>query len=258
MNDKILTIITLAIIFVFAGNTYAANQKNNGEMNNQVQQQNQTINQGADIQIQNNTQVQNNNSVNQVNPNSGTQNQIQTQKKLQDGSEEGNQVQNQNQVNNQAKPIQEQSVVQKSTNGSEASQQRINKVSNAVQEMLQVADRNEGVGQQVKIIAQEQNQNQEKIEKSLEKVQNRNIIAKFLIGPNYGEINNIEKKLEQNTKQIKQLNEIKNQLINEGDQQKLTQQIQVFEQAKLEIENALKSSQGGVSLFGWMFRLFSR
>lgn len=44
-------------------------------------------------------------------------------------------------------------------------------VANAVQEMLQVAERNEEFGQQIKTIAQNHNQNQEKIEASLQKTQ---------------------------------------------------------------------------------------
>jgi len=133
-------------------------------------------------------------------------------------------------------------------------------VANAAQEMLQMADRNEenGIGQQVRTIAQTQTQNHEKLEVSLQKVQGRNGLVKFFIGPNYGEINSAKKTLEQNREQIKQLSQVKNQLANEGDQQTLTEQIQLLEQANLEIENSLDVSQKGFSLFGWMFRLFSK
>lgn len=238
-TNKILMASVLAITFVLAGNAYAVGQNSDAGTGNQVGQQTQTANQGETSQIktQNSEQVQN-----------GTGNLTET----------GNQVQNQNQVKNQGETNQIQNNEQSGTQtGFAVAQQRRSEVANAVQEMLRVAERNGGIGQQVKIIAQNQNQNQEKLEESLAKVQSRGGFARFLIGVNYGEINNAQKILEQNKEQIEQLNQVKNQLTNQSDIQNLTQQIQTLEQANLEIENSLGTAQKGFSLFGWMFRMFS-
>jgi len=174
----------------------------------------------------------------------------------------GNQIQQQAQTANQGEKNQIQTNEQIGTqngneSGSAVAEQRRSNVANAVQEMLQVTDRNGGIGQQVKTIAQTQTQNQEKLEMSLQKVQDRSDFTKFFVGPNYGEINNAKKLLEQNKEQISQLNQVKDQLTNQDDVQKLAQQIQTLEQANLEIENSLETAQKGFSLFGWMFRMFS-
>ena len=240
MMSKILAVGVLAITFTFAGNACAIGQNNDSETGNQVQQQTQTVNQGVNNQIK-----------------------TQTQQQLQDGSGEGAQVQNQNQTQNQGEASQIRNSEQVGTqsqnkSGSATAQQRRSQVANAVQEMLQVADRNSEIGQQVRIIAQTQNQNQEKLEVSLQKVQSRSGFAKFLIGPNYGEINNAKKSLGQNREQIEQLNQAASQIANQGDHQILTEQIQLLEQANLEIENSLNVSEKGFSLFGWMFRLFAK
>ena len=132
-----------------------------------------------------------------------------------------------------------------------------NNVANAIKEMLYLADRNSGIGQQVKTIAQTQVQNQEKLETSLQKVQSRGGLVKFFVGPNYSAINDVKNMLEQNKEQIKQLNQVKNQLTNQNDMQSLVQQIQILEQANFEIEDSLGMGQKGFSLFGWMFRMFS-
>jgi len=259
MKNKILTAGVLAMIFAFAGTAYAVGQNSNAGTGtgNQVQQQTQTANQGenSQIQTQNNEQTQSG-TVNQA----GTQTQTQTQQKLQDGTGTDSQVQNQNQVKNQGETNQIQTNEQEGTKSqnSAVAEQRRSQVANAVQQMLQVAERNGGIGQQVKTIAQAQIQNQEKLETSLQKVQSRSGFAKFFVGPNYGEINNAQKLLEQNREQIKQLNQLKTQLVNQGDAQTLTQQIQTLEQANLQIENSLQNAQKGFSLFGWMFRLFSK
>lgn len=262
MKNKIFMAGILAMTFALAGNAYAVGQNNNtgAGTDNQVQQQTQAANQGenSQIQVQNNEQTQSG-TANQAGI--GTQTQQQTQQRLQDGTGTGNQVQNQNQVKNQGEAGQLQNSQQQGTqnkNGIATATQRRSQVANAVQEMLQVAERNSGVGQQIRTIAQNQNQNQVKIEASLEKVQSRSGFAKFFIGANYGEINNAQKLLEQNREQIKQLDQIKNQLANQGDAQTLTEQIQTLEYANLQIDDSLQSAQKGFSLFGWMFRLFAK
>jgi len=214
--------------------------------------QTQTSNQGAESQIQT-----------QNNKQSQTGNGTQTQQKVQDGSESGSQAQNQNQVQNQGAESQIQSnenqgSMNQNSAGNSNAVQRKSQVANAVQQMLQVAERNSGIGEQVRTIAQTQTQNQEKIEVNLEKIQSRSGFAKFFIGPNYGEINNAKKTLEKNREQIKQLNEIKNQLSNQGDQQILTEQIQTLEQANTQIDSSLEESQKGFSLLGWMFKWFAK
>lgn len=240
MKNKILMAGILAMTFALVGSAYAVGQNNNRGT-------------GMGNQIQAGTSA---------GTGAGTQTQQQTQQKLQDGTGTGNQIQNQNQVKNQSEANQIQNSEQQRTqtgnkSGSAVAEQRRSEVANAVQEMLRMADRNGGIGQQVRIIAQNQNQNQEKIETSLQKVQDRKGFAKFFVGPNYGEISNAKRILEQNREQIKQLKQIKNQLANQSEQQTLTEQIKTLEQASLEIENSLGTMQKGFSLFGWIFRMFS-
>ena len=132
------------------------------------------------------------------------------------------------------------------------------RVANTVQEMLQVAERNEGMGSQIRIIAQNQNQNQERIESGIEKVQNRNSLTKFFVGPDYKEINKVQEIVEQNSQQIEQLIQIKDQFIDSDDQQQLIEQIQSLKQANLQVEDSIQGLQKGFSLFGWLFKLISK
>ena len=136
--------------------------------------------------------------------------------------------------------------------------QRRSDVANAVQIMLKLADKAKGgIGEEVKVIAQNQIQNHDDAEKALENVNNRSSFAKFLIGPNYSEIKNAEKILAKNQEQIKQLTELKAKLSVSADQQLLDSQIGVLENANLEITNSLSVAQKGFSLFGWFSKMFS-
>lgn len=234
MKKQYLLIGLLLMFFVFGNSIYAV-QVNNPQGQNQqqsqqqVQQSTQTVNQGEASQVQTQTN----------NPQTGEQNQQQSQQ----------QVQQQEQQNLQNKS--------KAGIGLENAEQRRSQVANAVQEMLQVAERNGGVGEQVRVIAQAQNQNQEKIENGLQKVQNRSGLIKFFAGPDYAEIDNIQRIMEQNRFQIQQLNKIKDQLVSQEDQQAIIEQVQLLEQANLMVENILDNSRKGFSLFGWLFRMFN-
>lgn len=138
------------------------------------------------------------------------------------------------------------------------SEQRKSIVANAVQEIIKVADRNGGIGQEIKIIAQMQTQNQEKLEAGIQKIQSRSGFAKFFIGPSYGEIKKSQKLLEQNKEQIQKLNEARTQIVNQGDQLQIIEQIEALEQVSQQMETSLNESQKGFSLFGWVFRLFTK
>jgi len=189
------------------------------------------------------------------------------QQRLREGAEEGGQAQEQEreqqkmgedatatQTKNQQRAKGEGQGA--TSTGQMVAVQRRSQVANAVQQILQVADRSGGIDGQVKIIAQEQSQNQEKLETSLQAVQGRNGFVMFLIGPNYVQIKNAQKLLDRNQQLIEQLNQAKTKLSNEGDQQILAQQIQTLELVNGQMQNYLKEAGQRFSLFGWLVKIF--
>lgn len=227
MRKTLLISLLMAFSISFQVQAASTNSNKQGQTVPQTQG-----NQGVGNTVQTNEQ-------NKV-KNQGESNQVQTQ--------EQNEVQTQDSENS------------KSTNSKAStnpSVQKRSQVANAVQAMLQVADRNGGIGQRVRVIAQNQNQNQVKLEQNIEKIQGRGSFTKFFIGPNYGEIKDAQKTLEQNREQIRQLNQIRTQLTDKGDQQLLTEQIKILEQANQDIETLLVNAQSGFSLFGWLNKLVS-
>lgn len=131
-------------------------------------------------------------------------------------------------------------------------------VADAVQQLLKVADRNGGIGDQVRTIAQEQSQNRDLLEQNLQKIQGRSGVLKFLIGPDYGGISEAQGLLERDREQIQSLERIKSNLTDEADKQLVGDQIATLQQADTSIGDAIASAQKGFSLFGWAFRLFAR
>lgn len=165
--------------------------------------------------------------------------------------------QNKNKIQEQTQ-IQTQQLGQDPEEKNQRSLNRRSQVANAVQEMERIAGQNPGLGEQIRTIAQSQNSNQDAIEDSVQKVQNRNRVVKFLIGPDYGKINEIESKLQEQQQKIQEMNQIASQLENEGDSDALRQQIAIMEDVADEINQELENEQSTTSLFGWLFKWFAR
>ena len=241
MKKSIFLASALAAALTPAGSVRAASETGNlvpmrVETKQQAEVKNQ--NQEQEIEMENEQRTQSGSD-------SGTQLRLEDRERLRGDTGTGT-------------PEQEQKRESEDNDAMDNAEQRRSQVANAVQAMLQVADRNGGIGEQVRVIAQEQNQNQEQLEAGLEKVKERGGFAKFFIGPNYGEIDKAAKMLEQNRERVEELNRIAEKLANAGDKQQLMEQIQTLERANLQVQNDLAVSQKGFSLFGWVFRLFAK
>ena len=121
--------------------------------------------------------------------------------------------------------------------------------------MLGVATRNGGIGEQIREVAQNQNQLQNNIENSLEKVQNQNKFMKCLIGPNYNEINGVKINLENHNQKLEELKKIKDE-VSEEDKILLESQIEKLEQIVEEVNLEIQAQEKFFNLFGWLKRLF--
>lgn len=133
---------------------------------------------------------------------------------------------------------------------------RRSQVANAVQVMLQVADRSGEIGEQIRVIAQKQNQNQQEMEAGLEKVQTRSKVMKFLFGPGYKQVRVVEKKMEEHSAEVEKLKQAKEQLSDVADQAVIAEQIAIMEQAREELQAELSGQEKVFSLFGWLAKMF--
>ena len=237
MKNKILLVSTLAIIFVFAGNVYAVGQNSGDAKGNQSQQQIQTTNQGEDnqVQTQNNEPGQNGNAV---------VNQVQSQGQNTPVTGQQNQEQNQGQ--------------NKGQQGEINAEQHRSSVANFVQSLLQVADREGGIGEQVRTIAQQQNQSVDITVQAMEMVQKRSRVKTFFFGSDYKNLGALRSEIVQTQNRAKQLNGLIENVQNVGDKTELQSQVQIIEQEQARIENFIKDQEGKFSLFGWFVKLFNK
>lgn len=128
-------------------------------------------------------------------------------------------------------------------------------VAQKVQELLQVRTTG-GVGDQVRIIAQEQNKSQDQIQLQLDKIGVKGSLAKALFGPDYKALESLEQQMEQNQLRIEKLQELKLEFTNTGDQTAVQETIDALIQENTSLQEILSFEGGTKSLFGWLVRLF--
>ncbi len=227
IKNKILFLLTIIVIFSF---TSVATTKAI-QVQNQNQEQNQEVNQ------------EQNTSTNDQ------QNQVQNQEQ----NQEQNQIQSQEQ-NEEPMLIQQQ---QKQQQGQITAQTHQSTVAGFVQSLLQVADRQGGIGEQVRTIAQQQNQSASTTIQSMEKIQTRNKVKTFLAGSDYKNLGALRSETVQTRNRLEQLNKLMENVQNEGDKTELQNQIQTLEQEQTRIESFIKAQEGKFSLFGWLAKWIS-
>jgi len=171
-------------------------------------------------------------------------------------------IQNRNQINTQnaGEDSQLQLVTQEGENlgdGQGLGFQNMSEVAKQVQALLQVRTVG-GIGEQVRQIAQEQNQAQTLIQRQLDKLESKGKLARFLTGTNFEAIKSLEQQIVENQLRIQLLTELQTQLSNQSDIAAVQQTIQALIQENTFLQAKIGAEMQTRSLFGWLFRLFTQ
>jgi len=132
-------------------------------------------------------------------------------------------------------------------------------VATFVQTLLNVADREqEGIGEEVRVVAQQQNETKDEVADAIDKIQNRSKIKTFLIGTDYRNLGALRSEMVQTRNRLEQLSRLLENIQSEEDKTELQNQIQTLEQEQQKIEDFIKAQEGKFSLFGWLVKLFNK
>ena len=139
---------------------------------------------------------------------------------------------------------------------SENARENMSEVAVGVEEILADRTLKGGIGDQVRLIAQEQKQSQDQVQEQIKKVEGRKTLLKSFIGPDFKALNNIEKHIEQNRLRIEALLELKNQLVNSGDIEMVQETINALIGQNISLQELVEGENSEGSLLGWLMRLF--
>lgn len=128
-----------------------------------------------------------------------------------------------------------------------------------VKGLLDIANKEQGgIGEQVKVIAKEQDESKDKVADAIDKVKNRSKIKTFLIGTDYKNIGQLRSEMVKTGNQIDKLKKLMEQTVNAESKTALQTQIQALEQEQQKINDFLKANESKFSVFGWFVKIFNK
>ena len=134
-----------------------------------------------------------------------------------------------------------------------------NAVSALVQDLLNVADKEgNGIGEQVRTVAKEQNETKDEVAAKIDKIQNRSKIKTFLVGMDYKNTGQLRSEMVKTRNQIERLTRLMNKTTNERNKTIIQEQTQKLEQQQKNIDDFLTTNESKFSLFGWAVKFFNK
>jgi hypothetical protein len=127
-------------------------------------------------------------------------------------------------------------------------------VATFVKSLLKVADREGGIGEQVRVIARSQNDSASTSEKAVLKVENRGKLRTFFFGSDYKSLGELRKEMVKTQNDIAKLKELLSKATNDSDKAELSAQIKVLEDFQVKIDAFVQARENQFSLFGWLFK----
>jgi len=147
-----------------------------------------------------------------------------------------------------------------SQNRSAVAREKMSAVAKGVEELL--AEREEagvkgGIGQEVRLIAQEQKEAQIAMGVEEDKLASRSGLMKKLFGPDYKAIRNLNRQMERNQLRIEQLEQLQTQMTDEDDQEQVQGVVQALVDQNTALQEQIGTEEEAGSVFGWLFKWFA-
>ena len=141
---------------------------------------------------------------------------------------------------------------------SETALEHMSNVAAQVEALLTTKTIQGGIGDQIKLIAQKQKQAQQEIQTELGKVDDRGGFAKFLIGPDFNALKNMQQVMDQNQLRIQELSQLQNQLTNQAAIIQVQEMVKALADQNTALADRISLEEQTGSLFGWLFKLFAK
>lgn len=131
-------------------------------------------------------------------------------------------------------------------------------VATFVQSLLAVADREGGIGQEVRAVAQSQNDIKDRQGDLINAVEGRNKFKTFLIGTSYKNVGELRSQMVKTRNDIDKLRKLSEKAETDQDKAELNAQIQELEKQQETLDNFIAKNENKFSLFGWAVKLFRK
>lgn len=143
------------------------------------------------------------------------------------------------------------------TTGQQEREENRSEVAARVRALLDVADRDEGIGQDVRDIAHEVASSSERAEVEKRSVEGRPAWMTFLLGANYKNLGALRSEVATTENSIDRLTKARARATDASSKAALDTQIQALAASASSTEAYVKAHENVFSIFGWFFKLFS-
>ncbi|MBI2030143.1 hypothetical protein HYT05_00810 [Candidatus Kaiserbacteria bacterium] len=131
------------------------------------------------------------------------------------------------------------------------------KVAEFVKHLLEIADHDrDGLGEEVRVVAQTQNDSASTTAEAIAKVESRNPIMVFLIGSDYKNLGKIRSEVSTTASSITRLKNAASKTTDATVKAELEAEIKVLEDSQVKLESYVEAHESAFSLFGWAMKLF--
>ncbi|MDD5164938.1 MAG: hypothetical protein PHG25_00140 [Candidatus Pacebacteria bacterium] len=125
-------------------------------------------------------------------------------------------------------------------------------VSAFVRSLLSVADREGGIGAQVRAIAMSQNDSASTTVSAMTKVDNRGSLRTFFFGSDYKNLGKIRAGIASTTQALEDLKALLSSTISTSDRTEISLQISALQAEQVRLQAYVKAHEDKFSLFGWI------
>ncbi len=129
-------------------------------------------------------------------------------------------------------------------------------VSLKVEELLANRTAQGGIGEQVRVIARQQQLAQQDIEDEIEAVDDRSGLVKRLIGPKFKALKNVEDQIQANKERINLLQALEDQLTDEAEIAEVHAVIEALTDQNAILQDRVSEEKNTRSLLGWLIKRF--
>jgi hypothetical protein len=141
--------------------------------------------------------------------------------------------------------------------GSMKSSEHRSAVSAYVQSLLSVADRSQGIGGQVRVIAQSQNDSATTTANAMAKIESRGSFRTFLFGSDYKSLGVIKAEIASTSENISKLSDIANTTTDASLRGQLNAQIEIMKEENAKLEAYIEAHMSSFGIFGWLNRMIN-
>lgn len=131
-------------------------------------------------------------------------------------------------------------------------------VATEVEKILNTLGAKGGIGEEVREIAQQKKDIEEKVEKQFAKIESRKSFIKKIIGTDQSAVNDIKKQAQANQVIIKKLEQLGTKTTDQTNREQIEQVVQSLTQQNAVIEQKILEENKNAGIVGWFKKLFGR